>query len=184
MKDDEIITLFFKRDEAALIKTQEKYEAYMKAVAYSITDSVQDSEECVNTALNSLWNSIPPNKPQSLKAYIAKVVRNKAFERCVYNSAKKRSFGYTEPLDELDYCISGSSDIQREIEIKELSDFVNSFLRTLPKMKRMVFVRRYFYCNSIKQISQMFDISESKVKSMLFQLRAKLRTFLKKNGLI
>lgn len=184
MENEEIIALYFKRDETALKQTLVDFGAYMKAVSYGILGNNEDSEECVNSALQSLWNTIPPNKPENFKAYIAKVTRNVSFGRYDYNTAKKRSCAFVQPIDELDFCLSNKTTPQTAFEEKELSKAISAFLSELPRHKRMVFVRRYFYCDSIAKIADTFDMSEGKVKSMLFQTRSKLKKYLEKQDMI
>lgn len=174
MEDERIVGLFFERDGAALDEMQKKYGALLKSVAQKITGSEADAEECLNDALMNLWEAIPPARPQSLRAYSCRTVRNIALRRLTYNLADKRSANSAEPLDELEAVIA---DRGAELRFDD-ADFrlvLEGFLDGLSRESRVVFMKRYFFTDSVGDIAKDLNISESKVKSLLFRARRRLR---------
>lgn len=184
MNDDRIIALFFSRNKKAIEQTDKKYGKYCYSIAYNILNDHPDSEETVNDTYLKLWNTIPPEKPSVFSAFIAKITRHLSIDRYRKAMAEKRGFGETPLiLEELSECVTDKkTDIHKELEIKELTELINSFLENLPSTERKVFVCRYWYGDSIKSISRQFGFSESKIKSMLFRLRNKLKDVLIKEG--
>lgn len=182
MKDRQIIALYLDRSEQAIEKTREKYGRACYSIAYRILRSHEDSEECESETYFKAWNTIPPLIPQSLFAYLGKIIRNLALNRLEYHKAEKRSAGIEFALQELEECLPSSEGIQQQIDAKELGDLISRFLRACSPPARVIFVRRYWYLNSIAEISAMLGISESKTKSSLFRTRAKLKRVLKKEG--
>lgn len=184
MEDNEIVELFWRRDERAITETSRKYEAYCMKISMNILNSRLDSEECVNDTYMQMWKAIPPHRPAALISFIGKITRNLAINR--YNAlyADKRAAGeFALSLDELDDCIADGSTVEDEAEVNMLSRYISDFLRAQPVQPRKVFVCRYFYCDSISEISALFQMSESKVKSMLFRTRNKLRRYLEEGGI-
>ena len=176
MQDIEIIDLFFARDQRAITATSEKYNSYCIKIAMNILHNENDSEECVSDAYLATWNSIPPTRPSSLSAYIAKLTRNFALNRYKAMTAERRGGGeFAVSLDELDECVA---DQTSSLADENLGDLISKFLYTQSKETRQVFVRRYFYNDSIADISQRFTMSEPKIKSMLHRTRISLRAFL------
>ena len=174
MEDRQIIELFFARDERAISETALKYERYCNMIANNILHDDLDSEECVNDAYLAAWNSIPPTNPDSLSAYLARLTRNLSINRYKSNMTQRRGGGeFALSLDELDDCIAA-----KNIEERELGSLINDFLSQQKKEMRQVFVRRYFYSDSISDIAKRFAMSESKVKSMLHRTRLSLKDFL------
>lgn len=183
MDDLQIIDLYFDRSEAAIRETEIKYGSYCKKIAMNILSNEQDSEECLSDALLKVWNSIPPNRPQNLAAYIGKVIRNLSINRYKMKYAEKRAEGeFAVSLDELDDCIPGGDTMDEEERSKLIGKSISDFLRGQKELARKVFVCRYFYCDSVSEIAERFDISESHVKSMLLRLRLKLKTHLEREG--
>lgn len=184
MQDHQIIALFEARSEMAVLQAQTKYNALCSAIASRILSDKRDAEECVNDAFLRAWNSIPPEQPVSLSAYLGRITRNLAFDRYSYNHAKKRNSSLTEAFEELETClVSPSSDTEGPLLRQEFREFINNFLRALSLENRSYFIRRYWYGESVKDISQFFHVSEEKVKSSLFRTRNKLRHALEKEGI-
>lgn len=185
MEDKEIIKLFFARSEQAARETAAKYGRYLSAVAGNILPDARDAEEAVNDAYLAAWNSIPPHTPQALGAYLAKLTRRAALKVWRSKDAKKRGDGQAEAaLEELASILPGGDDPVQAVETWELTEAMNLFLAALPDTERRVFMRRYWYMDSIAQISQRFGFTQSKVKSMLARTRAKLLAHLEKEGLL
>lgn len=183
LEDDKIVQLFLSRDEEAIRKTSEKYGTRLRAVALAITSDYQTSEECENDTYVQAWNLIPPNEPKTyLYAFLARIIRHISIDRCRKEKTLKRGAFITELTEEMEMCISDVKDLESELEAKELGAAISKFLRSLPKEKRVIFVRRYFFMDSVAEISKRCAISESKVKTVLFRVRKELREYLKKEG--
>lgn len=183
MDDERIIGLFWDRKEEAITETSSKYGNLCFHIANNILASHEDSEECVNDTYFSMWSSIPPNRPSRFSAFIGKVTRNLALKRYEYVSAEKRNPEAICSLDELGDCVSGAETVESELENKRIEDAINSFLWRQTEEKRTVFIMRYWYFESVQNISLRTGCSQSKVKSMLYQLRRKLRTYLESEGI-
>ena len=181
MDDKEIIKLYFDRSEAAIAKTAEKYGAFCHAVAKNILGSDADAEECVNDAYLALWNRIPPCEPSSLKAFAGKVARNISLDRFDYNTAACRHDGAGLVFDELSDVIP-ADDTAISVDGMELTRCIDAFLSGEKAEARCVFVRRYWFCDSVKEIGKRYGMSEGKVKSILFRERKRLSGYLKKEG--
>lgn len=182
MGDNEIVELYINRDERAIEATKDKYERYCYSIAYNILGDAGDSEECVNDTYLGAWNSIPPNRPQVLGAFLGRITRNVSLNKRRYLSAKKRDCEVLSALDELQQCIAGCENVERDVEEKELSKVIDDFLRKLPEFDRKVFVCRYWYMDSIADICNQFNCKESKIKMRLKRVRDKLCERLKKEG--
>jgi RNA polymerase sigma-70 factor (ECF subfamily) len=182
MEDQMIIDLFWRRSEDAVAEVQSRYGGMCMSVAGNILKDPEDIRECLNDTYLALWNRIPPERPNILSAYIKRVVRNLALKRSEYNHAAKRSSEATISLDELEGTLCAVETAESTYDAKALAGHINQFLRTLPEEQRKLFVRRYWYFDSIEQLSDRFGMSQSKVKSMLFRLRNKLRDVLLKEG--
>ncbi len=181
MEDHDILLLFEARNEDAIRKTAEKYGDYCHAIAMRILFDHADAEECVNDTWLGAWNSIPPQKPRSLKLYLAKIVRNLSFNRYKEKTSKKRGGGdMTLALDELAEITASSSDVETELEKKELKEALDRFLRALPRRETDIFLRRYFFAESFAEIASRYGMRESAVRMSLSRTREKLREYLKK----
>lgn len=178
VNDEEIIELFFSRDELAITSAQEKYGPLLLKVALKILGERSDAEECLNDAYLALWGSIPPERPQNLAAYCCKIVRNLSFKRLEYNLAQKRSARSAVPLEELEASLSGGEDFAA-YENVDFSIAVNDFLKSLKPEMRVVFMKRYYMTDSVPEIASDLGFSESKVKSMLLRARKKFKSYLK-----
>lgn len=186
IEDINIIDLLFERDESGLNQITIKYKNLYKGILTAILSDGEDISECENDLLLALWNSIPPNRPDNLSAYICKIARNISVNKLKYNKRLKRSHGYTLVLEELSECIpdkASNTSFEKADENKEISKAISSFLRTLNAETRILFVRRYFYLESISELSERYGISENKISVKLFRARAKLRKYLEKEGI-
>lgn len=185
MEDYMIIQLYLQRSEQAIIETERKYSRYCHSIASRILGSDRDAEEIVNDTYMGAWNSIPPNMPESLSAYIGKITRYLALTRWKADRAQKRGGGELPlALEELEGCISSMDTPEKAMEAAELTEQLNRFLSALPQTEQRVFVCRYWYLLSVDAIAQKFGFSQSKVKSMLSRTRGKLRKFLKKEEIV
>ncbi len=181
MEDRRIIDLFFNRDEDAIRITQEKYGRLCYKLAYNILNDRADTEECVSDTYLSLWNKIPPERPNNFTAFVCKIVRNLSLKRLEYNSAKKRSSFATVSMSELEETLPDNR-YAKEIGEEDLGRLINAFLRKEKETVRNVFLRRYYFHDDIAEIAARYSFSESKVKSMLFHARNKLKKFLIEKG--
>lgn len=185
MEDSQIVALYWARNEDALAETAAKYGSYCFCIAYNILSSREDADESVNDTYMSAWDRIPPHEPTVLSAFLGKLTRRISLNRWRNRNRKKRGGGeVTLALEELSECIPGQEDVSRRIETKELHAAIVSFLNGLPGTEREVFLCRYWYLADIRQISNAFDFSESKLKSMLHRTRIKLRAHLYEEGLL
>ena len=182
--DSEIIRLYQERSEQAIGETRAKYGPYCAAIAYRILASIEDSEECVSDVWQRAWASIPPAKPDNLRAYLGKIARNQALSRLRENGAKKRGGGAVLALEELRECVSAEDTPEDAVIRSQLSDAVNRFLAALPQEKRAVFVLRYWYLYSSAEIAKKTGIRENTVRTMLFRLRRQLKTHLEKEEVL
>lgn len=188
MDDREIIALYWERSDEAILETSRKYSRYCHSISFNILGNHEDAEECVNDTYLRAWNSIPPNRPNHLSAYLGRITRNLSFDKYRRRTAEKRGLGQAAlALSELEDCLPGSANVARMVEEaseeKILIEAINSFLEGLPLESRMVFMRRYWHVSSIQEIARSFHMSESKVKSILFRTRKKLKAHLEEEGI-
>lgn len=185
LTDQEILSLCWTRDQQAIAAMEEKYGSYCQRVASNILTDPSDVEECLNDAYLAVWNAVPPAQPDPLLPYLAKVTRNIALHRLEYNHAQKRDSRVSLLLDELDEVLSGGQDPEDAVAGRMLMEAVNDFLRyRVHKMERAVFMRRYFWGDSIADLQKRFGYSESKLKSQLHRTRRRLRAYLEERGLL
>ena len=185
MEDSKIVELYLERDENAIKETKIKYEKYCSYIANNILNSPLDTEECVSDAYLAVWNSIPPNKPNSLRAYVGKIVRNFALNRYNASKTKKRNDGVSIVLDELNEVLGDiESDGRNLTDELTLKYALNAFVGSLKQGTREIFVRRYWYLSSIKEIASDYGLKESKVKVTLLRTRELLRDYLRKEGIV
>ena len=184
LEDSKIISLFYERSEQAIVELNQKYGAAVKRTAANILKNRLDAEECANDTYLGVWNTIPPQNPNPLVSYVCKIARNIAINRYHANHAEKRNSNYDLVLDELEECIPSGFDLETELEAKELTEAINRFLATLEKEDRFLFVRRYWYADSVSDLSAITGSSANRVSVRLFRLREKLRNILKKEGLL
>ena len=178
MKDEKIIELFWQRDKQAIAEMEKSYAPLLMQIAGNITASREDAEECVNDTYLKLWNHIPPERPNSLRNYAAKLVRNLAIDAYRRNASKGNEM--TVILEELEGVLGQMEDSYKELELKEI---INGFLESLDKKNRMLFVCRYWQAESIKELSAEFHMKESAVKMRLNRTREKFRVYLEKEGI-
>ena len=185
MKDEEMVGLYWMRSEDAVAATAEKYGNYCYSIAFSILHNAEDAEECVNDAYLAAWNSIPPHRPERVAAFLGKITRNVSLNRWKQYNAQKRGEGQTElALSELEECIPAKTGIEQAVEDELLTRSIEKFLYSQPKLKRNLFIRRYWYISSIQELADEYGMSESKVKSLLFRMRKKLNHHLAKEDII
>ena len=185
MNDNEIIEQLYGREPQAVEEMIRQYGGYCGYIARNFLSSREDQEECLNDTWLHAWNSIPPNRPEHLGAFLGRITRNLALNRLRQGAAQKRGGG-TIPvvLEELADCISDKTDVQTVLEQKQLAETINCFLGQLNREKRVAFVRRYYYGDSVASISQRLECSQSRIKSMLHRTRKQLREFLEQEGVV
>lgn len=183
MQDEEIVELYWQREEAAIHETEKKYGRYLTKIAYNILSDWEDSQESVSDTYLKAWNTIPPQRPGFLAAYLGKLTRRAAID--IYrkrNSAKRKQSEYALSLCELEDCISGGNATEQEVDLHLLSQAINDYLKTLPAEVRDVFVGRYYYADSIHKVASYYNMSEAKVKSILYRTRIRLKEYLEEEG--
>lgn len=183
MDDSKIIELFFERSEQAIIELSNKYGAICSKVADNILNNRLDSEECVNDAYLGVWNTIPPQRPNPLLSYVCRIVRNLALKKYHENTAQKRNSYYDAALDEIADCIPASFSVEDEIMAKEVAGVIDDFLETLDQQSRIMFIRRYWYADSIEEIAALFHKSKHYISVRLSRIRKALRQYLGKKGI-
>lgn len=181
MDDAQIIELYFERSERAIAETSEKYGRLCESVAYKIIGIHEDAEECVNDTYLNVWNAVPPKRPENFRAFICKITRNLSLSRVKYNSAKKRCCGALVSFSELEGTLSEQAPFFEDGG-EALGKAMSDFLRTQSTDTRNVFMRRYWFLESIEDIAKRFGFSQSKVKSLLFRTRERLKKYLEKEG--
>ena len=181
MEDERIVALYWERNESAIRETEQKYGKYCYAIAYNILHSHEDSDECVNDTWNGAWNAIPPEKPTVLKCFLARITRNIAIDRYRYDGAQKRSAEVESAMDEYWECIPNKdASIEDEYIMKQA---INEFLESLDKRTRVIFMRRYWYSMSVKDIADRMRLSEAHVSVILHRTRSKFKDYLTKEGI-
>lgn len=183
LQDKEIVCAIAQKDETALTAAQLKYGVYCLSIAERIVGSRETAEECVNDALHSVWNSIPPQQPENLKLYLAAVTRNLALNRRKAEQAQKRGGREIDAVfDELSECLTAGETPESAVLEQQLGETVKAFLKTLPQRERDIFLRRYFFTESTNEIAKRFGIRESNVLMILSRTRKKLRKHLQREG--
>ena len=183
MDDNKIVELYLLRDETAIKQTTEKFGSRLRSLAYRIVNDRQTAEECENDTYMEAWNTIPPHEPRSyLYAFLARITRHISLNCCRDRSRLKRSAFICELSAEMEQCIPAPDDVACRVDDMALGEAINGFLSTLAEEKRKVFIRRYWYLDSIADISKCFALSESKVKTTLFRCRNQFREYLEKEG--
>lgn len=182
MDDSKIIDLFYARSEQAIVELSKKYGAVCAKVAGNILNNRLDAEECVNDAYLGAWNTIPPQYPSPLLTYLCRIVRNLSIMKYHFNTAGKRNSHYDVALDELEECLASAVTVEAEISARELSQMLDRFLDTLGRENRVMFVRRYWYSDSVSDIAERLHMNSNQVSVRLSRIRGKLKTYLKKEG--
>lgn len=183
MEDSQIIELFWQKNPEAISKTANKYGAYCSTIAKNILHNAEDSEECVNDTWLHAWNAIPPQRPNALRMFLAKITRNLSFDRFIAQNAEKRGGGEIPlVLDELAECLAGETDVEAEYESRELGQCIRQFVRILPERDGNVFVRRYFFTEPVADIAKRYGLTQNNVMVILSRTRRKLKAHLLKEG--
>jgi len=185
IEDNNILDLLWAKDESALEAVRQKYGRSLHKVAYNILSNNHDAEECVNDTLHRAWDAIPPKRPAFLGAYLSKITRNLSLKRWRAANTVKRGSGQADyMLSELQEAIPQPSTTEGEFEYSQTVSAINTYLRGIDTAARVIFIRRYFYGDSITDISRQLKASESKVKSTLFRARQKLKIYLEREGVV
>lgn len=185
MEDSRIIELYWQRDESAIRETDARYGSFLLTIAQNILADREDSRESVNDTYLRAWETIPPQKPGVLSAFLAKITRHVAIDRLRRRTARKRDGGYyAVSLDELGECVSGQDDPVDEAETRALTDAIGAYLRRLTPDARRAFVCRYFYVEPLEVIARRQGCSVSRIKSMLHRTRQGLRQYLDEEGFV
>lgn len=183
MEDQQIIALYWQRCADAIAQSKEKYGAYCFTIAENILQNQQDSEECVNDTWLHAWNAMPPHRPNALRMFFAKITRSISFDLWRRRSAQKRGGGQLPlVLEELSQCIASEDTLEDTLIAQELEQSIRSFLRTLPEREGDVFLRRYFFTESIKEIAACYGMTCNHVSVLLSRVRNQLRQYLIKEG--
>lgn len=182
MNDSEIIDLFWQRSENAIVQTDIKYGKLCKRLSNNILNNNSDAEECVSDSYLTLWNKIPEDRPEYFSAYLCRIVKNISCKKLERLTAKKRNAEIMLSFEELEGCVPSSSNPESTVEAADVAKKISSFLRNQSEIQRSVFLRRYWYYDSVKDIAADFDLKEEKVSLILFRMRKKLKTFLETEG--
>ena len=185
MDDNRIVELYLQRDETAIRQTTEKYGSRLRALAYGMVNDWGTAEECENDTYMEAWNTIPPHEPREyLYPYLARITRHLSLNCCRDRSRLKRSALICELSEEMEQCIPAPDDVECRLDEMALSAAINGFLGKLDAEKRNIFIRRYWYLDSIADISRRYGLSQSKVKTTLFRCRSGLKEHLEKEGIV
>ncbi len=185
LDDKEIIALYQTRDENAIRQTEKKYSNYLTTIAYNILGNREDGEECVNDTYFKAWNTIPPNIPAVLKTYLGKITRELSID-CLRKKTSRKRGGteYELSLDELAECAGSGDSTQQAADASVLVELIEEFLHHCRDDERDMFVCRYYFCDSLKEIAEYFGVNVSKVKNTLFRTRAGLKEHLESEGYV
>ena len=180
MEDKAIIALYWERDEKAIAETKGKFGNYCRQIALNILNSLPDAQECENDTYLAAWNTMPPQRPERLKCFLGRLVRNISLNRFDYQTAQKRGGGFYTVYEELEQV--GVDDTQQQVEMAFVTKAVMQFLDKAKPEHQDMFVRRYWYCEKMADIARLFSVRENKVAVILFRMRRDLRTFLQEEG--
>ncbi|MCD7842225.1 MAG: sigma-70 family RNA polymerase sigma factor, partial [Lachnospiraceae bacterium] len=174
---------YWDRNERAIQETDRKYGSYCHTIAYNILENKEDSEECVNDTWLRAWNTMPPQRPNYLRLFLGKITRNLSLDIWKGKQAQKRGGGELSlALDELSECVADTKDVEDALQAKELQETIERFLHTLPKRERELFLQRYFYMRSAKELAAHYGMKENHVAVLLSRTRKKLAAQLVKEG--
>lgn len=180
MDDLQIMDLYWSRDETAILETDRKYGALCHSIAMNLLSIHEDAEECVNDTWNEAWNRMPPQRPHNLKAWLCRVVRNISINLWRKNHAQKRYYGINQLLDELEDCVPSSRDIEQELEDAELGKCIDTWLLSLDKADRILFVRRYWHGDALNVLASKWNIPTAALTKRMYRLRLSLKATLEK----
>ena len=178
MEDSKIIELFHERSQRAIVELSKKYGKLCHSVALNILGNECDAQECVNDAYFGAWNAIPPAKPNPLCAFVCKIVRNISLKRYEYNTAAKRNSVYDVAMEELENCLSSETTGEKELSERELTQIIETFLNSLSKESRVIFLRRYWFSDTYSDIAKQVGLTEKNVSVRLTRIRKELREYL------
>lgn len=182
MTDQTIVDLFWQRSEDAIRNTSQKYGTYLTKIATNILRCCEEAGECVNDTYLAAWEQMPPDRPQALLPYLGRITRCLALNRYDYWTAQKRNAAFTLQLSELEECLTGTDFVEAQYEAGEVAASISSFLKRQPPVARHIFIRRYWFSDSIAEIARRFELSESSVRSTLFRTRKRLKKHLESEG--
>ena len=182
MEDSDIIQLYWDRSERAIAETSGKYGSFLWRIAWNILKSHGDAEECVNDTYLCVWNSVPPQQPNPLMTYVCSITRNLALKKYHASAAVKRNSYYDVALEELETCLSVPDTAETAFSAKELAELLNRFLGALDRENRVIFLRRYWYADSVSAIAIRLRMSDNQVSVRLHRIRKKLKAYLRKEG--
>ena len=180
MDDASIMKMLTERNEEAITELKQKYSRLCFYIAGNILSQPEDVEECVNSAFFAIWKNIPPDTPDDLKTYLCRIVKNKAVDKLKYNSAEKRNPQFSVSLDEIADCIP--DDRGENISTEKLAGLISSFLRQQDEKNRKIFIRRYWYGDTLTRIAEKYSMNEKTVATTLYRIRMKLKEYLEKEG--
>lgn len=184
MDDEKIIEQYFMRSDQAIPSTKQKYGNYCHAIAYNILLSHEDADECLNDMYLRAWNSIPPEHPSSLQAFLARIVKNLALNRYRSRKTVKRGSSQIETaLSELAECVDMNTDIESEYERKLFTEYIERFLQKYYRINKVIFIQRYWYMMNTSEIAEENNLTKSRVKVTLFRMRKELKKYLQDNDL-
>lgn len=185
MEDEKIVALYLERNADAIQCTAQAYGMRLRHLAYGIVRDDRDAEECENDTYLRAWDSIPPKEPRTyLFAFLAKITRNLALDKYKCQTAAKRNVQFVSLSAEMEQCLPAAEEAESEVQRAELCRSISTFLRKQSTEKRNLFLRRYWYMDSVAELSKRFDMSESKVKTMLFRVRNELKEYLREGGYV
>ena len=184
MEDEKIIDLFFARSEQGIQELDNQYGAICRSLSYNIVNNRQDAEECVNDAYLAVWNTVPPARPSPLLAYLCRIVRNLSLKVYWKKSAAKRSSVYTIAMEEIEACVADRKTVEDEIEARELARIMEEFLDTLTLENRVIFLHRYWFADSYKDIAELMGLTEKNISVRLTRIRQKMRQYLMERGVL
>ncbi len=182
MEDSRIIDLYWARNEQAIAETDTKYGRYCQSIAFRLLAVSEDADECVNDTWLAAWNCMPPQRPDVLRSWLGRIVRNLAVTRWRHNHAARRYSGLEELLDELSECVPSPVNVEKELEDRELAAFLDQWVKALPKENRVLFVRRYWYGETVQDLAAELGVSQGSLAQRFFRMRNALRQALEKEG--
>ena len=183
MEDSAIIALYFDRNEDAIRETDKKYGAFCRKVAFNILSVNEDTEECVSDTYMRVWNLIPPERPIKFMAWLGKIVRNTALNHYTKLHSQKRFNGIEIMLDELSECIPSDVSLEKEIEDKEITAAINTWLKSISADERYLFIRRYWYGDAVNELAKQQKVSPHTMTQRLYRIREKLKNYFEKKGI-
>ena len=178
MQDEGILALFWERDEAAIRELEREYGGFCRKIAHNLLSNAEDAEECVNETFFQVWRKIPPERPEKLKPWLGKLVRNNAIKLYQKSHAQKRDAAMTQTLHELEEMLPSSGNLEKDFEAAELGEQISKWLITLSQNDRVLFVRRYWYGIPLKKLAKETGVSANALAQKMYRLRASLKTYL------